>query len=287
MQRYSLFGALLRAPILHGDLFRDVGRNWKGIALGYLAVLLLISWFLVMLNAWASLRKFEQNEFPELVKDFPPITITNGVASSPVPQPHVISDPDTKQPIAVLDTTGVINSLDEADGAVALLTRDKLHVKQSSGETRIHNLSEIPSFKIDRQRLTGWMSQFTFWFLPFGWAGATLGSLIYRLIQGLIYAAIGLIFNSIFDARLTYPALMRLTFVSITPVIILDTIVWLVGAIIPFWPLMCFVMAMVCLGIAVRANRVPSGTGFPVDTYAPPQQQGYGYSGPYTPPPAP
>jgi hypothetical protein len=76
---------------------------------------------------------------------------------------------------------------------------------------------------------------------------------------------------------------MRLTFVSITPVILLDTVAWAAGWVIPFWPLACFVMAIVCLAIAVRANRVPAGTTPAFPAYAPPPPQGYAYGGPLRP----
>jgi hypothetical protein len=289
MRQYSEAGALLRAPLPNTDLFRDVGRNWGGIGLRYLTYLLAISWAVLVLQGWFGLRSFQHNEFPQLVKDVPPITIKDGVVSSPVAQPYLIKDPDTGRPFAILDTTGQIESLDDAGGAVILLTRDKLHFHQgTNGETRIRDLSGVKSFFVDRQRLAGWMDTFVLWFLPFGFAFVLVGSLAYRIVQGLIYAAIGLIFNSVFDARLTYAALMRLAFVSITPVILLDTVAWAAGWVIPFWPLACFVMAMVCLAIAVRANRVPPGTPPPpVYPAFAPAPRGYGNVGPYVPPTPP
>jgi hypothetical protein len=52
----------------------------------------------------------------------------------------------------------------------------------------------------------------------------------------------------------SYPALLRLTVVAITPVMILDTLVWEWGLTIRYWPMACLAIAMLYLALAVRAN---------------------------------
>ena len=242
-----------------------------------LLLVLAISWAATLLKMHLMLRTFAKRDFPALVKDVPPVTIQNGVVSSPVSQPYTIEDPQTHRPLAILDTTGEITSLDNTS-AIILVTQNKLILKENgNGQTRIQDLSKINSFFVDRSRLAGWMDLVSRWSAIAMFPIMLVGSLAYRLIQSLIYGLAGMIFSSIFNARLSFPALMRLSVLAVTPVIVLNTALDLAGLSVPAMWLLCFVMAMVYLGLAVRANAEPPATagGFPVGTipaspYVPP-----------------
>ena len=58
--------------------------------------------------------------------------------------------------------------------------------------------------------------------------------------------------------RLSYQTLMRLAIIATTPAIILNTIVSVAGVRIPWWRLICFLIAMAYLYYAVKVNREPA-----------------------------
>ena len=79
-------------------------------------------------------------------------------------------------------------------------------------------------------------------------------SFVYRVVQVLIYALIGMLFASILKTTLDYDALVRLSVISITPVVALNTLRRLLDVHVPMTWLISFVIAMIYLFIAVKAN---------------------------------
>ncbi|MBC8107268.1 MAG: DUF1189 family protein, partial [Anaerolineae bacterium] len=171
--------------------------------------------------------------------------------------------------LVVIDTTGTITSLKDTP-AFALLTKSELHYRDNR-QIKIQDLSQIKSFDMDRQKIQRWAGTFGNWMGPGLFAVFLIFGFIYRLIQALLYALLGMAFAAMFGARLSYQQLIRLAIISVTPVMLLDTVFDVIGVSIPFFWLICFAIAMVYLAIAVQANAEDSSQrpgGFEV--YTPP-----------------
>lgn len=255
MRKYTI----LHAPLLSFFskwLYQDVAREWRGTGLLYLLALLAATWVPLVVGIHVVVTHFVRREAPPVVEQVPPITIRDGAVSCPEPQPYFIKDPDTGRPVAIIDTTGELTSL-EGTGAGLLLTRTRLIVAQSGNETRIYDLSNTRAFYIDRDILTKWLEIARRWLAVAAYPLLVLFSYVYRIVQALLYAAIGLLFARMTRATLTYQALVRLAIVATTPVIILDTIVLLAGLSIPYWWPICFVIAMGYLYFGVKASAEP------------------------------
>ena len=80
---------------------------------------------------------------------------------------------------------------------------------------------------------------------------AVFGSYVYRIVQVLIYAVIGLLFASLCKTTLSYAALIRLAVVAVTPCIIVGTILSLTDASIPRF--VYLLAALVYLFFAVKS----------------------------------
>jgi len=288
---------------MSGELYRDMGRHWPGIGLRLLLLVLAITWTLEGVKLHRGAVHFARDEFPGVVQDFPPITIKDGIVSSPVQQPYEIRDHESGKLFAVVDTTGKISSLDDTE-AMILLTETKLHYRENNGngQTKIQDLKQIKNFYIDKAVATSWVDWGARWAAAVLIPIAFIASFLYRLVQGIIYAAIGLIWNGAFNAKLSFAALMRLSFAAVTPVILLSTVLDLLNINVPLWPLICLALAMVYLGVAVKANEQTAteygyggGQGFPPQAFPPgtmppgypPQQYPPAYGNPTTPPQSP
>ena len=267
-----------------------MGRNWRGIGLRLLLLVLAITWLAEGIKLHRSINAFARNDFPGVIQDFPPITIKDGVVSSPVDQPYTMKDQKTGKAFAVLDTTGEITSLDQTDADI-LLTENKLIYRdnKTSGQTKIQDLSHIKNLYVDRARVTNWMDVGARWFAVIAVPICFFFTFLYRLIQSLLYAAIGLIWNNSFNAKLSYAALMRLSCVAVTPVILLETVLTMCGVHVPFWGTLCGLIAMIYLAIAVKANAQPyEPYGYGDPQFYPPQQQPFpAYPPPPMSPPGP
>jgi len=249
MRRYSIF----HVPALSffsKKLYIDVGQNWKGANFLYLLLLLAICLIPTMINLHRGISNFVNNEAPAIVNQVPEITITDGQVSIKETQPYYIKDPDSNEPLAIIDTTGQIQSLEDTD-AFCLLTGNKVITKKSEFENRTYNLSNVKAFVVDSKRITGWLQIGRKFLAVVIYPFVLLGYYMYRLVQALIYAAIGLLFASFCKTTLSYTALIRLAVVAVTPCIIVGTILGLTDTSIP--PFLYLVAALVYLFFAVKS----------------------------------
>lgn len=249
MRRYSYF-QVPSLSFFSNDLYIDVGKNWKGVNFLYLLLLLAVCLVPTMISLHRGVSDFINNEAPALVNQVPKITITDGLVSIKEAQPYYIKDPDSNEALAIIDTTGQIDSIEDMN-AFCLLTSDKIIIKQSKFETRTYDLSNIKAFAVDSERITGWLHVGGKFLAIIAYPFALLGSLVYRVVQALIYAAIGLLFASVCKTTLPYTALIRLAVVAMTPCIIVGTILGLIDVSIPAW--LYLVVALAYLFFAIKS----------------------------------
>ncbi|MHC4070247.1 MAG: DUF1189 family protein [Planctomycetota bacterium] len=249
MRRYSIF----HVPVLSffsKKLYIDVGQNWKGVNFLYLLLLLAVCLIPTMINIHRGISNFVNNEASAIVNQVPEITITDGQVSIKETQPYYIKDPDSNEPLAIIDTTGQIESLEDAN-AFCLLTKTEIMWQKSEVETRAYDLSNVKEFVVDSERITNWLHIGRKFLVVFICPFALLGSYVYRIAQALIYAAIGLLFASLCKTTLSYADLVRLAVVAVTPCIIVATILGLTDVSIPTF--LYLVAALAYLFFAVKS----------------------------------
>jgi hypothetical protein len=264
MRRYSIFHPLVLS-FFSKSLYRDVAKNWRGTGLLYLFLVLALFWIPTIIKGQIGISNWVDGDSKEITKQIPAITISNGKVSTDVPTPHFIKDPKTGTDIAIIDTTGAYQTLENSD-AKLLLTKSKLIMNKSAMETQTYDLSSVQSFYVDRSRVEGWLVLLKRWFVPVLYPLALIFSFIFRAIQLLIYALIGLLFARILQANLDYKTLMRLAAIAITPVLILNLLFEFVPVHIPRWSLLGIVIALAYLFFAVKVNAEPED----VPQYQPP-----------------
>lgn len=233
------------------SFYHDVARHWGGIGLLYLLLLFTLTWVPVLVKAHLSFSAFVEEELPQALAELPPITIENGRASSPVPQPYTINDPKTGQPVFVLDTTGQITSLNQTPAKI-LLTETDLH-SRNDRRVQIHDLSQFPDVTITREKVQEWLANLGNVVWVFIFPIALVGSLIRALLLMLLAALFGLLFNAAFRAGLGFAALLRLAAVGLTASVYLDTFLWLVNFQVPFWFLIALAITTLYVALGVKA----------------------------------
>jgi len=279
MKKFSIFHVPLLA-FYSKELYKDVGSNWRGVAFGYLLLLLVVCTALRMVGLHRGLSKFVATEAPPFVDQVPTITISDGEVSIDRPEPHYIKVPDSNDVIAVIDTTGTIQSLDDTDAKV-LLTKTQVTWRQSEMETRSFDLAEVKHFVLDKDKIMGWLNIFKKYFTLVLFPVLLLLSYVFRIIQALIYGAIGLLFATWSNAKLQYAASVRLAVVAVTPCIIARTILGLASVHLPWAWFWFFLAAMGYLFFAVKANTEPQQP-WPLQAGAPPEGTEQSQEPPYT-----
>jgi len=264
MRRYSIFHALVLS-FFSRSLYRDVGKHWRGTGLLYLLLVLALVWIPTIIRGQIGISRWVDGDAKEFTKQIPAITITHGQVSTDATMPYFIKDPKTGTNIAIIDTTGEYENLDNTDASL-LLAKSKVIMKKSMTETETYDLGRVQSFHVDRPMVEGWLAALSQWFAIVFYPLALLFSFILRTIQVLIYALIGLLFARMSQVTLDFKALMRLAAVSLTPVLVLNLIFELVPMHIPGWTLIGIIIALAYLFIAVKINAEPED----VPQYQPP-----------------
>ena len=249
MKKYSIF----HLPVLtffSKDLYTDIALNWKGVNFLYLLLLLAVCGVGSMVKIHRGLNNFIINDAPALIDQVPEITIYDGQVSIKEEQPYYITAPDSGEVLIIIDTTGKIESLEETE-AFCLLTKNKVMTKKNEIQNDSYDLSAIKSFSINSEQITGWLRFGGKFAAAVIYPFALIGSYVYRIVQALMYAAVGMLMAAICKTKLSYATLIRLAVAAVTPAIIVHTILALTGNAIPsYWYL---IAAMGYLFFAVKS----------------------------------
>ena len=90
MRRYGRIQGLVLA-LGRADFYRDVARNWRGIGLSYVVLVIMLTWIPILAKMQSAVGRF--------VEELPELSIQKGIASSPVAQPFVILKDDLDRPL--------------------------------------------------------------------------------------------------------------------------------------------------------------------------------------------
>ncbi len=253
MKQYTIIHPLYMA-FYSKSLYRDVAANWPTwLSFLYLLSLLTLCWIPGTIRLDSDISDFVDNDAPKFVNQVPAINISKGEASIAEPQPYTIKDPDKGDPIMIIDTTGQVASLDNSK-AIVLLTKTQLILKDRLQGNRILNLSEFGDMTIDKTQVYDWLEAFSEWFAILLYPFAVLFSFAFRSAQAALYALLGTLFSRTLSIGSNYRVMLRLAPISLTPVIILNTLVIFFRIPVPAPWLTNALIAAGYLVFAVRAN---------------------------------
>lgn len=259
-KKYSVWKAMFLS-LFSGELYRDVGRNWKGTGFGYMFLILLLGWIPVAGKMHMDISKSIQEHSGDVFKNLPDFKIQNGKFSIKVKQPYFV--PDKKNPTIIIDTTGQIKSLSQVPGAdkqpsVMLITQDKMivhRVRLGIPDDQTTQFSDFGPMTVSKDTLVKALDLFRrlsgFLIYPF----AVAGHFIWNLIAILVYALVGLLVAVMMKVSLKYEALMRLAAVSHTPALLLAMVLFFINVDIPYSFPLYFLFSTVYLSVAIWANK--------------------------------
>jgi hypothetical protein len=222
MRAYNELSALWRAPIFQRSFYEDVGRNWKGIALRYLLLAQLLLWLPTFIRATVGLNRFIEHDARTALKDIPPVKLHRGHLSSPVRQPYLIRD-QRGTPVMVLDTTGRTTNPTEL-GARILFTETTMVQVEASGRVQTTPLAAFPDMDINADWAIDKLYLLRNLIFPVLYPLTVAATIVWRLLAALLLALFGLILAKPLGAELSFGGLMRLAMVSMTTVMLLDTL---------------------------------------------------------------
>jgi Protein of unknown function (DUF1189) len=243
--------------------YRDVAQRWRGLALTYLLVLAAVAWLPNAFRLNRLMENFRTQALPPILEQVPKLEILNGEVQADVKMPYRIIDPKTQETLVVIDTSATEDDFDRLNTAM-LITKDKL-ISNRNSFTRSFNLSDLEGVSVDKESLSRWIDAGISWTRTLAYPLLVINSWSYRFLQALLFGVLGLIIANTIQARLPYAAVVRLSVIALTPVIILRTLLNFFGISIPFWWLVAFAITVIYLYQAIKANQgyseLEEGTG--------------------------
>lgn len=260
MRKYGCFRALYLS-FYSRELYRDVAENWGASVILYLLLVLFICWVSTLWNLQTVFKSQASRFVGTVIPQLPStIVIQKGTVVTPENRPYLIVDPVDQHVIAIIDTSGKYTQLPQGNARI-LVTKSAVARTDNNQVITIQNIPSTVNFTITPVQTRHVVLKLLDWlwvgFFPF----LLLFSLFYRLLQSLFYAAIGTIIARVSGQHLLYSTILKLSIVALTPVIFLNTLFeWIrivvpTYGVLPHMGLIYFIIAMLYLVFAIRANR--------------------------------
>ncbi len=253
MSQYGIFEALFMS-FYSRSLYRDVAKNWGGKTFLYLLILGLISWIVFTAQIQSKLSAMYVSQSDAYVNQFPVMNIKDGHLSTPEKRPYIITDPQSHQVIAVIDTSGQYTTLEQAKTDF-LVTETKMISHPAQDEVREYNIPTTYNGDIIPGEINTALKKFMgFLWIPL-FISVVLLAYIYHIIQALIYGVLGVLFGKMQGVSLNYSQLVQLAMMALTPAIIISTILDACHINFPFQMLMYFIVEIGYLMFGIAANK--------------------------------
>jgi hypothetical protein len=236
-------------------LYQDVMRNRRGLCLPYLLVILACYWVPEAMNIHRHISEFIADEAPQYVDQVPAVVIAGGKASIREPVPFYIRDRKNNTPVAIIDTSGQITSLDKTP-ALVLLTQDRLIMRQDphSKDTRSIPLADIGDLTLTPRLIYKWLEAFNNFFIIVLFPFLLLISFVFHIVQAVFLVFFGNSFSKYFDIHADFKSLFRLSVVSFTPAIMLEAVHAILQIDYPYSSFFSFLITSGYLFYAVWCN---------------------------------
>lgn len=253
MSRYNIFQALYMS-FYSKSLYRDVAKNWGGKAFLYLLFLVALSWVIQTAMVQIAISKMYNMYGDQFISQFPMLKFTQGKLSTPENKQYVIKSPVTNQDVILIDTTGKTTSLSQTN--VKMLVTDSEIISQTKeNEIRTDKFPPNLNLDVDPKKVEGYIGHYLGFLWIFIFIFAVIGAYIFRLLQAIIYAIFGKLFALIGSVPVTYPQILQIAMVAITPCVVLNTLLYIVGVEFPFQGLGFFILAMLYIIFGLSANK--------------------------------
>lgn len=245
-KRYTIFHLPFLA-FFSKELYRDVGKNWKGANFAYLFLLLAICWVPSTLSLRKTLINSLDNNSAHLINQLPDIHIKKGQVELNQQKPYLIKN-RSGQTVAIIDTTGSMNYIQD-EHVMVLLTASDLIVRRGKNEFNTLNLSQVSEFHLNKALVNQWLQTSRNALAPLSYGLFLLLSYIFAVLAMLLTALVGLAYSTAMHRTLKFSGVLRIAVAAATPSILLITVSSALGQSIAGWIYIAFTLFYLLIGI--------------------------------------
>ncbi|MDZ4836089.1 MAG: DUF1189 family protein [Candidatus Melainabacteria bacterium] len=239
-------------------IYRDAVHRWRGLGFRFLFAELFVMWLITAIHVHAVSAQFIDGYLLPMVDDMPKMAFKDGKLLIDKPDHYQIKDPKTGKVIVNFDMSDkpVLPSVPEKGifvepSRIVFRGKDKEDVYEFS-EHSSEMKASLPDWNFGSKVLqivkngAGVAVVGVFW----------LSSFVFCAFQVVILGLVGKAMAIIAKRRLTYPQLVRIAVVAMTPSLIIDTCQKLFCFGIPVWSLVSGIITLIYLAYGVKVNTV-------------------------------
>ena len=258
MKKYHIVESLFLS-FYSKSLYQDVAREWKGLALGYLLLVMAICWLPFSYDFHRFLNQWSSQVLPEVVKQAPNITISKGKLSIDKPVPYALKEPGDGATLVMFDTSGKYTSVEQAN-ALVLVTADNLIIRDrrvGKSTTYSHDsLTKGGEVKISKADFNYITDKVVFWMSVLMYPVSVFIAFVYRFLEALLLGGMGLLVAKFLHIPLDYRASVRLAIVALTPMLIVTTLMEYFSWPVSYVSVLSVILAVAYLLYAVYAQKL-------------------------------
>ena len=238
-----LYAATLRAP--------------SGNGIGYLALLCTLLAAVFVARMQLAMLAEDDAQMEAFVRQVPELRFEGGKArSEPSGEQRIELE---GQLFAIIDTD-LEGIPDDLGGAKLFMTRDHVAVVKDARETQLYSLAELDDLTITQDDLRGWYHAF----VRYGWLGIlpfmVLFIFVGYLCLALLLSLVALAARAALGLEAPYEALLRVTTLAMTPMLLLDLLNDLLHRPLPapWWAKAGLAAGFIVWGLAAARERPPT-----------------------------
>lgn len=211
-------------------MYRSIAAGWRWRTAAYLGLALALCWT----PAWVQMHKAGTSALSQIrarvQTQWPAITIDNGQLSTPEPRRYTVTLHESPDITLVVDATGALTAPQQSPATV-VFSRDSLWIQGSGVSSwRSYDLRRFGRQRIDAPRVLQMLSRVERLMVWVLFPLMFVLSFLKRLLMALLTAFLGIWIVRWSSLRVSFPALWALAVVSMTPSLILSTVLQLSGA---------------------------------------------------------
>ncbi len=239
------------------SLYRDVVHRWRGLGYRFLLVELLVLWLIAAVHVQVVVVDYIDGYLKPVVKAMPKMILRDGSLYIDKPEKYQVQDPRNGKVIVNFDMTDKPILPAEPETGIFVEKR-RVVFRTARAKERVYDYSERgelnPLFESSTliktletiKMCAGLAVVGVFW----------LSSFVFCGLQVLLYGLIGKTMAMVAKRRLTFPQLVRIAVVALTPSLIIDTCQKLFCFGIPAWGLISAAITLGYLAYGVKVNTV-------------------------------
>lgn len=238
-----------------GEIYREAVRNWRGLAFRYLCLLILASWAVLSLRLQVSVSRYFDEFVLPVIEAMPVMSVNKEkIFEIDRDSPLEITDPRNGRLLIRFDLAQrPVMPVARDDGIFVF--RDRFYLQYRGRQKEVEFTESWPS-SFDpstwKQPLI-YVRNFAAPALFCIFAGA---SLLAEPLKALILGLLGKILAHLNRRPLSYPQLVRLSVLAITPALLIDTLQRLFAVSLPHWHLLSLLLTLGYLVYGIRSIPV-------------------------------